>query len=177
MRDLAKIAIVALIAATPGVAHAVDAITVPTSGQDSLPIADGGFDWNTFYGGVFGTTQVSPANGAQLGLGATVGVNSRLEFVLVGAEVALEGLGGGPGTTIYGTATGKAGIALTDDLVLYGAGGLGSNFGGETDALLGGGMALAVSDNVSLDAKYLHGIPITGANPKDQVTVGANFHF
>ena len=36
---------------------------------------------------------------------------------------------------------------------------------------------LAVADDVSIGARYLHGFPITGANPKDQFTVGANFHF
>jgi len=42
---------------------------------------------------------------------------------------------------------------------------------------LGGGLELAVSDSVSLDARYLHGLPLSGANPKDQLTIGANFHF
>jgi len=56
---------------------------------------------------------------------------------------------------------------------------LGASIAGpsESDGLLGGGVELALTDNVSVDARYLHGFPITGANPKDQVTVGANFHF
>jgi len=174
MRGLAKMAVAALIVATPLTATAGDAITVPTSANDSLPVADSGFDWNTFYGGIYGTTQVSPATGAQVGLGVDLGVSSRFEFVLVGGEISLEGLTGG---TVYGQAVGRAGIALSDDLIAYGAGGLGSNFGTQTDALLGGGLELAVSDSVSLDARYLHGLPLSGANPKDQLTIGANFHF
>jgi outer membrane immunogenic protein len=36
---------------------------------------------------------------------------------------------------------------------------------------------MAVADDITLRAQYLHGFPITGGNPKDQVTVGAHFHF
>ena len=34
-----------------------------------------------------------------------------------------------------------------------------------------------LTDNLSLRAQYLHGFPVTGNNPKDQVTLGAQFHF
>ena len=176
MRQLGKLTIVVLIALSPVVAKAADPITVPTSANDSLPVADTGFNWDGFYAGVYGAGRTSPVDGGQIGVGVDLGVNARLEFVLVGGEVAVEGLTGGT-SSIYGEAIGKAGILLSDNLVLYGAAGLGTDFGAQSDALFGGGLDLAVSDNVSLDARYLHGAPITGANPKDQLTIGAKFHF
>lgn len=176
MRRLAQLTIAALIALSPVVAKAADPITVPTSGNDALPVADGGFNWDGFYAGVFGAARTSPVDGGQFGVGVDLGVNARLEFVLVGGEVAVEGLTGST-STIYGEAVGKVGIMLSDNLVLYGAAGLGSDFGAQSDALFGGGLDVALNNNVSLDARYLHGAPITGANPKDQVTIGAKFHF
>jgi outer membrane immunogenic protein len=70
-------------------------------------------------------------------------------------------------------------MVITEDVLLYAAAGYGNDLGApvEDDFLLGGGVELAVTDNVSLRAQYLHGFPITGANPKDQVTLGAQFHF
>lgn len=179
MRLFGKIAIAALMCASPLAAKAADLMTVPTSGNDSLPVADAGFNWNGFYAGVYGVTQTSPVGGTQYGLGLDLGADARFEFVLVGAEVAYHGLTGSNNSTSYLEATGKAGILATDNLALYGVGGVGTDLGpaDETDALLGGGVALAVSDNVTLDARYVHAIPITGANPKDQVRFGANFHF
>jgi outer membrane immunogenic protein len=179
MRLFANIAVVALIAAAPASARAVDLLSVPVSGDAALPVADSGFDWNGFYAGVYGVTQASPVGGLQYGLGLDVGANARFEFVLVGAEVDYHGLVGGAGGTSYLQGLGKVGVALSDDLVLYGAGGAGGELGGSSgsDALLGGGVELAVADGLTLDARYLHGIPISGANPKEQLTVGANFHF
>ena len=98
---------------------------------------------------------------ASSGLGVDVGANARLEFVLVGGEVAVTGLGGGAGNSAYVEGLGKAGIALTDNAVLYGAAGAGFSVGNtaEADVLAGGGLELAVADKVSLDARYLHGFP------------------
>jgi len=179
MRLLGKLAIAVLISASPAVAKAADLMTVSTSGNDSLPVADAGFNWNGFYAGVYGVARTSPVGGTQYGLGLDVGADARFEFILVGAEVAYHGLAGGNGSTSYLEATGKAGILATDNLALYGVGGVGTDLGppDEADALLGGGVELAVSDNVTLDARYVHAVPITGANPKDQVKFGANFHF
>jgi outer membrane immunogenic protein len=179
MRLFAHIAAAALIVATPVAAQATDLLSVPTSGNDAVPVADSGFDWNGFYAGVFGAGQLSPLDGGQLGLGIDAGANARLEFVLLGAEVSVRGLGGGAGVDAYAEGVGKAGLAVTDNAIVYAAGGLGTSLTGPTqaDALLGGGVELALTDAVSVDARYLHGFPLTGANPKDQVTIGANFHF
>lgn len=179
MRLFAKIAITLCAAGLPAVAQATDLLTVPTSGNDSLPVADSGFDWDGFYAGVYGVTQSSPAGGLQYGLGLDVGANARFEFVLVGGEVDYHGLVGGTGSTTYLQAIGKVGIMATDDLALYAAAGAGVDLGppAESDVLLGGGLELAVADNVSIDARYLHGFPTSGGNPKEQFTLGANFHF
>ena len=177
---LFSVAILAtMVALSPAAAQAVDLLTVPTSQNDAVPVADSGFDWNGFYAGVYGVGQGSAIGGAQFGAGLDVGANARFEFVLIGGEVAVQGLGGGAGTTAYVEGLGKAGIALTDSAVAYGAAGGGMSLTGpaESDLLVGGGVELAVADDVSIGARYLHGFPITGANPKDQFTVGANFHF
>lgn len=181
MRLFITTAIVALVAAAPMAARAADPLVVPLSTDQALPVTDTTeteFDWGGFYGGVYGVAQSSPVNGLQYGLGVDLGVNARFDFVLVGAEVALEGLGGGPDTT-YLQSIARIGVAATDDVILYAAGGLGVDLGpaDEADALFGGGVELAVSEDLSLRGQYLHGIPLTGANPKEQVTVGANFHF
>lgn len=179
MRLFRTLLMTGLIAAAPVAAKATDLLTLPTSADDSLPVADAGFDWNGFYAGVYGVTQASPVGGTQFGLGVDLGVDARFEFVLVGAEVSYQGLTGGNGSTSYIQAIGKAGLAATDDIILYGAAGLGTDLGvpNETDALIGAGVSLAVADNVSLEARYLHAIPLAGANPKEQFTLGANFHF
>ena len=135
--------------------------------------------WSGFYAGVYGVGQASPAGGTQYGLGLDVGVNAQFEFVLVGAEVAVHGLTGGAGSTTYVEALGRVGVPVADNFLLYAAAGVGVDAGppAESDALFGAGVEYALSDDVSLRAQYLHGFPLTGANPKDQVTLGANFHF
>jgi outer membrane immunogenic protein len=165
--------------AAPAMVHAADLITVPTSGHNAVPISDGGTDWSGFYAGIYGIGRTSPVDGGQFGAGVNIGVNAQFDFVLVGGEIDVHGLVGGIGDTAYLQGVGKAGVALTDNLILYAAGGAGIDLTtmAESDALLGGGVELALTDDVSVDARYLHGFPLTGANPKDQVTVGANFHF
>jgi outer membrane immunogenic protein len=179
MKLVRGLAIAALIAAAPAAVRAADPLAVALSTDSSLPVTDTEFDWDGFYAGVYGVGQMSPAGGAQFGLGLDLGVNARFEFVLVGAEVAVQGLAGGTGSSAYVQGLGRAGLVATDDLIIYAAGGLGVDVGpvGGTDALLGGGVELAVTDDVTLRGQYLHGFALTGANPKNQVSVGANFHF
>jgi outer membrane immunogenic protein len=179
MKFLGGLAIAALLAVAPAAVHAADPLAVALSTDNSLPLTDTEFDWNGFYAGVYGVSQFSPAGGTQFGLGLDLGVNARIEFVLIGAEIAVHGLGGGAGASTYIQGLGRAGLAATDDIILYAAGGLGVDVGpvGGTDALVGGGVELGLTDNVTLRGQYLHGFAITGANPKDQVSIGANFHF
>ncbi len=179
MRPLRTLAIAACVAAAPAVASAADPLSVVTSSEQMVPVAGSAFDWNGFYAGVYGVTHLSPSGGTQYGLGLDLGVNARFEFVLVGAEIAYHGLSDGAGTTSYLQGLARLGVAVTDDVVLYGAGGAGIDLGppAETDALLGGGVELAITDDVTVRGQYLHGFALTGANPKEQFTFGANFHF
>ncbi|UYO00298.1 MAG: porin family protein [Devosia sp.] len=159
---------------------AADAITVPLSSTAEIPIGDSsGFDWTGFYAGVFAGLQSSPAGGDQVALGVNAGVNAQFDFYLLGAEVAVRGLTGGVGESTYGQLLGRAGLIASDDVMIYAAGGYGIDLGppAEQDALLGGGIEYAVTDSVSLRAEYVHGFPLEGGNPKDQITFGANFHF
>ena len=159
---------------------AADAITVPTTTPVEMPIYEQpAFDWSGFYAGVYGGGQFSPVGGDQYGLGVTAGVNAQFDFYMLGAEVAVHGITGGVGESSYGQILGRAGLVVTDDVVVYAAGGYGIDLGAprEEDVLLGGGVELAVTDNVSVGAQYLHGFPLTGGNEKNQFTVGANYHF
>jgi len=163
-----------------GAAQAADLITMPISSSPvEVPVADPAHDWSGFYAGVYGVAQNSANWGTQYGLGINAGVNAQFDFFLVGAEVALQGLTSDTLDTTYGQVLGKAGVVINDSVMLYAAAGYGIDLGvpDEDDFLLGGGVELAVADDFSVRAQYLHGFPITGGNAKDQFTVGAHFHF
>ena len=72
MRLFKVAALAAIVALSPAAARAVDLLTVPTSQDDSVPVADSGFDWNGFYAGVYGVGQGSAVGGAQFGVGVRV---------------------------------------------------------------------------------------------------------
>ena len=162
---------------------AADLVSYPTSTGQQLPVTNAApaYDWNGFYSGIYGVYQHSPDGGGQYGLGIDAGVNATFNYFLAGGEVAVQGdgLGDGAAPTSYGEVLGRAGVLVTDNTLLYGAAGYGIDLGtpDETDALVGGGLEYAVTNNVSLRAQYLHGLPLTGNNPKDQVSLGAQFHF
>ena len=183
MRIAKTLALATLVSAAPvGAVMAADLITVPTSTQAELPIVeDVGFDWSGFYAGVHGAAQNGSTSDTQYGLGVQAGVNAQFDFYLLGAEVAVTGLAsnGTVGETTYGQILGRAGLAVTDNVLVYAAGGYGIDLGvpDEEDVLLGGGVELAVTDAVSVRAQYLHGFPVQGDNTKDQFTVGASYHF
>lgn len=183
MRIAKTIALAALASAMPaGAAMAADLITIPTSTQAELPVVeDAGFDWSGFYAGVYGGAQNSTAGDVQYNVGAHAGVNAQFDFYLLGAEVAVSGIPANDtvGDTSYGQILGRAGLVVSDNVMVYAAGGYGIDMGvpEEQDALAGGGVELAVTDNISVRAQYLHGFPVQGDNSKDQVTLGASFHF
>lgn len=174
-----RILVTALALLAAPAALAADPITVPIDSTGrSIPLTEGTTDWNGFYAGVYGVTQQSPNNGTQAGVGLTAGVNAQIDFVLVGAEVNLQGMTGDKVDTAYGEVVGRSGLVLNDDVLLYAAAGYGWDLaGGESDVLAGGGVEFAVNDELSLNAQYLRGFDQTGDNPKNQVTLGARFHF
>lgn len=177
-RYIAALAITCAAGATQAVA--ADVVTVPTSTPIAVPVHDeGAFSWDGFYAGVYGVTDSSSAGQDQYGLGIQAGVNTQFEFLLAGAEVSVQGLSGDVGTTTYGQILGRAGLVVSDDVLVYGAGGYGLDLGApeDDDLLLGGGLEVAVTDSVSLNAQYLRGVPLSGGDPTNQVTLGAKFHF
>lgn len=167
------------LSALPALSLAAEPIMVPidSSGR-SVSVADTPEDWSGFYAGIYGAAQSSGRNGVQAGLGVTAGVNAQVNFVLVGAEVSLQGLTGESVDTAYGQVLGRTGLLLNDDTLLYAAAGYGWDLaGGDGDVLGGGGVEFAVNDEVSLNAQYLRGFDQTAGNSKDQITFGARFHF
>lgn len=182
MRLIAMIAIAALASATSMIhAQAADPISIPLSTGAQIPVVDdSGFDWSGFYAGVYGGVQQSEAGGTQLGLGINAGVNAQFEFYLLGAEVAVKGLAAGDiGETSYGQILGRAGLVISDDVLVYAAGGYGLDLGvpDEQDVLLGGGVEFAVTDSLTVRGQYLRAFPTQGDTPKDQFTLGAAVHF
>jgi len=175
-----RILIAALaLSALPSEVVAAEAISLPIDSTGrSLPLAEPATDWSGFYAGVYGVAGRSEDDGTRVGLGLTAGVNAQIDFVLVGAEVSLQGLTGDTLDTAYGEVVGRTGLILNDDILLYAAAGYGWDLaGGQSDILAGAGVEFAVNNQLSLNAQYLRGFDQVGDNPKDQLTLGARFHF
>jgi outer membrane immunogenic protein len=158
--------------------EAADLISYPTTAAAQVPVVGDSADWNGFYAGVFGTVRQG-ASGDQFGLGVDFGVSTTVNFVLAGAEVAVEGLGSAENGATYVQGVGRAGVLLTDTALVYGAAGYGDALGasGAGEALLGGGVELGLTRQVSVRAQYLRGVPINGSAGSNQITLGAQFHF
>lgn len=161
-------------------AFAADPITIETSTNQALPIQESDpFDWTGFYAGLYGTVHGGAA-ATQYGVGLSAGVNAQFDFYLVGAEVSVSGItDGAVGETASGQILGRAGLVVADGVLVYGAGGYGIDLGppNADEAVLGGGLEFAVTNDVSVRAQYLHGFPTVGGNPSNQFSLGANFHF
>lgn len=153
---------------------------VPQANVESFPVYDdASFDWTGFYAGVVGGYQ-SGAQGDQFGGGIVAGANLQKDFYLFGAEASILGLTGDGDDSAYGQVIGKGGLVLTDQAVVYAAAGFGTDFAATTNTnfLVGGGAEYAVSDDISLKAQYLYGVPLTNTSTQvNQITAGVNFHF
>lgn len=188
MKPIKTAAIAALLSTTAmGGALAADAIGLPPPVMPTVPVVDSSaFDWSGFYAGVSagGQNEAIAGGDTSWALGVQAGYNAQFDFVLVGGEVAIEGVFDTPDTYAYGSALARAGVVLTDELVAYGAVGYGSDFDAATGSgdhiLAGGGLEFAVSDNMSVRGQYLYGWEQSGAPSASDVhkfTIGANFHF
>jgi outer membrane immunogenic protein len=166
-------------AMTMGVAQAADPMVVSLESRpEGIPVADGPFSWSGFYAGIYGVAAGDRNADVDLGLGIDLGVNAQFDVVLVGAEVALQATTSEPLETAYGQVLGRAGLLLTDEVVIYAAAGYGFELDGPaSDVLAGGGVEMAVSDSLSLRAEYLRGFASDGLENRDQFTFGANLHF
>ncbi|NOZ31611.1 MAG: hypothetical protein GXP01_00740 [Alphaproteobacteria bacterium] len=134
--------------------------------------------WNGIYGGVSAVgVMTNPDN--QWGLSGTVGVNTGFDFVLLGGEVSIVGLNDGGAFTAQGQALVRGGVILSDTVVVYGTAGLAREFAGGNDnfGLLGAGMELAVSNDVTVRGQYLYANELGGGADQQQVSVGAFMKF
>lgn len=178
MSPLNKIAAAALVSvAFTGSAFAADAVGYVAPATPTISYDDNQFDWNRFYVGIFGATQDFNDNW-QYGVGVNAGINTQFDFYLLGGEVAITGLTNNAPDRVYGQVLARGGLVVTDEVVVYAAGGYGLDFSGNNNQhwLLGGGVEFAVTDNISLKGQYLHGFQSVGTDI-DQVTFGLNFHF
>jgi len=167
-RTLAAVAIVL------GTATAASAADIPMApAPPPPPPAAPSFDWSGPYVGALAGWVVGPGPY----LGAQIGYN----FDMGGYVVGLEARAGSPvlGFLPYGTLSGRAGVALgaTDNILLYGAAGVGFAPGPGFFYTFGGGVEFAVSDSVSIFTEA-RGIGIfTGGCCGALVQGGVNFHF
>jgi outer membrane immunogenic protein len=134
--------------------------------------------WNGIYGGVSAVgVLTNPDN--QWGLGATLGVNTGFDFVLLGGEVSVIGLNDAGTLTGQGQILGRAGIILSDKIAVYGTAGASREFVGGSDSfgLLGAGMELAVSQDTTIRGQYLYANELGGGTDQQQISVGAFMKF
>jgi outer membrane immunogenic protein len=168
-------------AAATCVAGASEPIAVPISTSASLPIYDDAdFAWSGFYAGI-SAGPLSSGDGTAPALGAQFGIQTQFDFYIIGAEVAVRGLSGTTGhdAVAYADILGRAGVVANDSLLVYTAAGYGLELGPQPNhqVLLGGGLEIPLSEAVSLDARYLRGVPTAGGEPTNLITFGANWHF
>ncbi|WP_196258257.1 outer membrane protein [Pelagibacterium limicola] len=165
-----------------GSAVAADAIRpAPIAPIAPIPAA---FDWNGFYAGVRvgAENQVTPSVTNWL-IGGELGVNAAFDMFVLGAELAVDAVFATE-TFAYGEITVRGGVLVAPEVLLYGTVGYGSDFGSTAvgasghHILAGLGAEFAVTDSVTLDARYVYGWA-QGASPTDihKFTIGANFHF
>lgn len=181
MRKCLSYAAVGLMCLVASTGFAAETIGLSSNAQAEIPVAGpSAFDWNGFYAGIYGAaeSEAGTGNGA-VGLGVQAGVNAQFDFYLLGADVAVQGLDGTGSGDVDGQLLGRAGLVVTDNVLVYAAGGYGLALNDPNDGagLLGGGLEVGLTDSVSLEGRYLRTFPVDGTAPSQQLTLGANFHF
>lgn len=181
IRSLA-VATVALLTTTA--AMAADLI-IPTTPEPIMESA--GFSWDGLYVGAQVGGLFYPAPTATYGsIGAHVGVNFVVaDPIVIGVEATADYLNnGGPSAGQY-FVNGRAGVLVTDDVLLYAIAGAGvETYNGFTNGIyqLGAGVELAVTDSITVRGQ-LTGLgffdPAVRVNFLDgaRATVGISYHF
>jgi outer membrane immunogenic protein len=174
---------VAAVALLSSGAMAADLI-IPTTPQPIYESA--GFSWDGLYAGVEAGGVFSDADTQGL-IGGVVGVNFTVaDPIVVGLELQGDYVFEGDTVGDYGLflALGKVGAVVTDQVLVYAAGGFGVRTqSGNSDGVyaLGGGVDFAVTDNVSIRGEVLGLGNFDDANDDffddAKATVGVFYHF
>jgi outer membrane immunogenic protein len=183
---------VAAAALLAGGAQAADLI-IPTTPQPIYEAA--GFDWEGLYvgaraGGQFVGSDASlyagyPINSTSGVLGAAVGVNFiPVDPFLIGAEVTGDYIWTSAFSTGEFFANLRAGAVVTDSVLVYAIGGIGTNNRtGFNQGVyqLGGGVELAVTDAITVRGELVGQGDFDGASDPffegAKATVGVFYHF
>ena len=183
---------VAAAALLAGGAQAADLI-IPTTPQPIYEAA--GFDWEGLYAGVrvggqfvgadASTYAGYPLNSTSGVLGAAVGVNFiPVDPFLIGAEVTGDYIWNNAFSTGEFFANLRAGAVVTDSVLVYAIGGLGTNNRtGFSQAVyqVGGGVELAVTDSITVRGELVGQGDFDGAADPffegAKATVGVFYHF
>ena len=183
---------VAAAALLAGGAQAADLI-IPTTPQPIYEAA--GFDWEGLYAGVrvggqfvgadASTYAGYPINSTSGVLGAAVGVNFiPVDPFLIGAEVTGDYIWNNSFSTGEFFANLRAGAVVTDSVLVYAIGGLGTNNRtGFSQGVyqLGAGVELAVTDSVTVRGELVGQGDFDGAADPffegAKATVGVFYHF
>ncbi|MGJ8528221.1 hypothetical protein [Maritalea sp.] len=151
MNILKTISIAALAgAAMTAGAQAADPVTNYVS--EAPVYATPGFDWNRYYIGLNSSYIVSGTN--YWGIGGVAGINIQDGSMVYGGELEASAriIGGNISGGIY-EATVRAGVLVSDDVLLYATGG-GGSYNGVGVGLVGAGMEFAVAQDVTIGAEY-----------------------
>jgi len=140
-----------------------------------------GSSWDGPYVGVGGaflsSTTIVETIGSVFGV---IGANAVVgDNFLLGAEAYLSGNFSSLGGAAYYAlgAAGRAGVIVSDPVLLYGA--LGAEYvdGGNTYATVGGGAEFSVTADLSLDVEYKYYIGLNNAWQGHSISASANWHF
>jgi opacity protein-like surface antigen len=138
-------------------------------------------NWDGPYAGIgviFETAAPGTPAETVIGGQAVLGINMTADSFLFGGELYVapwNSSTGGFGASFGGEV--RAGLIVSDPLVLYVAGGGEITDGGNTYGSVGGGAEFMVADDLSLDLEYKFLVGINNANRYHHVGLSANWHF
>ncbi|MDB5535417.1 MAG: hypothetical protein JWP26_1109 [Devosia sp.] len=175
---------VAAVALLSSGAMAADLI-IPTTPQPIYESA--GFSWDGLYAGVEAGGLFNDTDDTRGLIGAVVGVNFTVaDPIVIGLELQGDYVFEGDNTTDAGLflALGHVGAVVTDQVLVYAAGGFGAiTANGDSSGVyaLGAGVDFAVTDNVSVRGEILGLGNFDDANDDffdaAKATVGVFYHF